>query len=352
MFRFNLYKNRVKYFLGIAMAGVTASAVVGNIKINGSIAQANDKPKIVASHNIICDLVQTIAQDTIDLTCLIDANQDPHTYRPTPGDRRAIESAQLIFYGGYELEPQIAELLSGIETPKLALYEQAVSEPLLAEHEHGEHEKHEEHEHGEHEEHESAAKPSAESVPSQPELEPDPHVWHDIENTVKIVDLVKSIFLQVNPAVAEIYLANSASLTEELWQLDAWIDNQIDTIPAGQRVLVTTHGSFNYYVRAYYLEDYKTLQGLSSASSPTAAQLGELASEIEQAGISTIFAESTTSDRVLRNVARAADVKLSEQPLYADGLGAAGNYIEMMSHNTCTIVDGLGGECEPFEPGE
>ncbi|MEO1466507.1 MAG: metal ABC transporter substrate-binding protein [Cyanobacteria bacterium J06633_1] len=364
MFRFNLYKNRVKYFLGIAMAGVTASAVVGNIKINGSIAQANDKPKIVASHNIICDLVQTIAQDTIDLTCLIDANQDPHTYRPTPGDRRAIESAQLIFYGGYELEPQIAELLSGIETPKLALYEQAVSEPLLAEHEHGEHEGHEEHEehagheghegheHEEDEEHESAAKPSAESVPSQPELEPDPHVWHDIENTVKIVDLVKSIFLQVNPAVAEIYLANSASLTEELWQLDAWIDNQIDTIPAGQRVLVTTHGSFNYYVRAYYLEDYKTLQGLSSASSPTAAQLGELASEIEQAGISTIFAESTTSDRVLRNVARAADVKLSEQPLYADGLGAAGNYIEMMSHNTCTIVDGLGGECKPFESGE
>ena len=62
-----------------------------------------------------------------------------------------------------------------------------------------------------------------------------------------------------------------------------------------------------------------------------------------------IFAESTASDRVIRNVARAADVKLSPTQLYADGLGEAKNYTEMMSHNTCAIVDGLGGECQPFE---
>ena len=163
-----------------------------------------------------------------------------------------------------------------------------------------------------------------------------------------MVELLKSIFLQANPLETELYLVNSTALTEELWQLDAWIKDQIDTIPQGQRILVTTHNALNYYVQAYNLEDYKTLQGLSSNASPTASQVRDLATEIKQTGVPTIFAESTKSDRVIGNVARAANVELSPEKLYVDSLGAAANYREMMSHNTCAIVNGLGGECEPF----
>ena len=36
---------------------------------------------------------QQIAQDTVDVACLIDAGQDPHTYSATPADRRTIEEA-------------------------------------------------------------------------------------------------------------------------------------------------------------------------------------------------------------------------------------------------------------------
>ena len=165
---------------------------------------------------------------------------------------------------------------------------------------------------------------------------------------VTMVEAIRSIMLQVNPSAAEQYLANSNSLTERLWQLDGWVEEQIATIPESKKVLVTTHNSLNYYTQAYYFEDYQTLQGLSAESSPTASQVKELAEKIKAAGIPTIFTESTKGDRVIRNVAKAADVKLSEQPLYVDGLGTAENYINMMSHNTCTIVDGLDGECKPF----
>ncbi|MEL6580209.1 MAG: metal ABC transporter substrate-binding protein [Cyanobacteria bacterium J06621_12] len=367
MFKFSANQNRVKHLLSIFVAGVAASAIAENIRVN-NIAQANDKPKVVASHNIICDLVQTIAQDSIDLTCLIDSNQDPHTYRPTPKDLQAIESAQLIFYGGYELEPLITQLLAGVETPKIALYEQAVSQPIMAEHhDHGDHDDHDDHEdhddhddhddhsdHGDHEDHEDHEDHGDHNESSKAEaaaeLEPDPHVWHDVENAVKMVDSIQSTLLQLNATAAETYSTNSVNFSEQLWQLDGWITDQINTIPPGQKTLVTTHDALNYYVQAYGLEDYQTLQGLSAASSPTASQVRELSKEIKQAGIPTIFAESTKSDRVLQNVARAADVKLSPQPLYVDGLGQAENYTEMMSHNTCAIVDGLGGECQAFEP--
>ena len=331
MFQFSLKKIQVKYILSLVIIGMITSAIAGNFKSKGNLAQAESKPKVVASHNVICNLVQTIAQDTVDLTCLIDADQDPHTYNPTPLDRKAIEEAQLIFYGGYELEPQVTKLLSATKTPKIALYEQVVTKPLMVAENH-------------HDESDESAE--------KPELEPDPHVWHNIENTVKMVELIQSIFLQANPEAAGQYLVNSTILTEQLWQLDAWIKDQIATIPERQRVLVTTHDSLNYYVKAYYFKDYQTLQGLSDESSPTASQVRKLSAEIKQTGVPTIFAEATASDRVLQNIARAADVKLSTEKLYADGLGEAKSYIEMMSHNTCAITNGLGGECKAFTPGK
>ncbi len=304
------------------MTGLSSCSIHSN-----NIAQANNQPKIVASHNIICDLVNTIAEDTVDLTCLIDGDQDPHTYRPTPSQRKAMEEAQLILYGGYQLEPQIIQLIEATETsaPKLAVYEQVVAEPILSEHEEDKADK-----------------------PKQKELEPDPHIWHNVENVVAMVELIQPILLQLNPAQAEKYLQNSSILTEKLWQLDAWIDEQIVTIPEGKRILVTTHDSFNYYVQAYPIEEYKTLQGLSSESSATASGVKDLAAEIKQTGVPTIFVEATNSDRVMNNVARTADVELASEKLFADGLGEADNYIEMISHNTCVIVDGLQGKCQAF----
>ncbi len=339
--------NGVRNILSLAVAGILASLIGSSIKTQNNTAQAQEQPKIVASHNIICDLVQTIAQVTIDLTCLIDANQDPHTYRPTPSQRKAMEEAQLILYGGYDLEPQLIKLIQAAEdseTPRttMALYEQVVAEPIMTPPEQGEHS-------GEHSE--EKAQDESEAVESKPKLAADPHVWHNIENTVAMVELLQSVLMQINPLETELYLVNSTALTEQLWQLDSWIKEQIDTIPQGQRVLVTTHDSLNYYVQAYNLEDYKTLQGLSSETAPTASQVRDLATEIKQIGVPTIFAESTESDRVIKNVARAANAELSQSQLYVDGLGEVDNYSAMMSHNTCAIVNGLGGECKPFAAG-
>ncbi len=350
--------NGIRNIFSLAIAGIVASAIASSIiKNRNNIAQAQEKPKVVASHNVICDLVTTIAEDTLDLTCLINDDQDPHTYSPTPSQRKAIEEAQLIFYGGYQLEPKVINLLEATDNkiPRIALYEQVVTEPIMSEHEeHSEAEAEAEHEHEEHSEAEAEAghdheeHSESEAAKSEPELEADPHVWHNIENTVAMVEAIESTLLQVNPQAAELYLVNSTALTEQLWQLDAWIDEQIATIPAGQRVLFTTHDSLNYYAQAYDLEDYRTLQGLSSSVSPTASQVRKLSAEIKQAGVPTIFTESTQNDRVISNVARIANVELSPEKLYVDGLGQAENYTEMMSHNTCAIVNGLGGKCQPF----
>ena len=328
--------------LRIIQASILNLGILGTMigltgcNLTNAVASPEEKPLVVASHSIICDLVTTLAEDTIELNCLIEPTQDPHTYRPSPSQRQAMEQAHFIFYGGYELEPKISQLLettteeeAKTATPKIALYEEAIAEPIRAEHEHeGEEES---------------------EVNSHSEAKPDPHIWHNVENVVAMVETIQPILLQLNPINAGLYLENTSALTEQLWQLDSWIKEQVATIPQGKKVLITPHNSLNYYVAAYGFDDYKTLQGISSASSPTASGLRNLATEIRQTGVPTIFAESTASDRVIKNVARAANVKLAEQKLYVDGLGEADSYMQMMVSNTCAIVDGLGGKCQAFE---
>lgn len=324
---------------------ITVMAIATGCKTE-VLQESPARPNVIATHSIICDFVKTIAQETIDLTCLIDADQDPHTYRPTPSQRKAIEEADLILYGGYELEPLIIKLLAATKTtaPKIALYEQVVKQPILEKPPEPKDEAHKTG--GEVSEFGGSTRKSG--VSKQQESEPDPHVWHNVKNAVAMVDLLKNLLVQTNPGASEVYLNNSKDLTAKLWQLDSWIKEQLATIPPEQKVLVTTHDSLNYYVQAYHFEEYKVLQGLSSAASPTASQVRELAAKIGQIRVPTIFAESTRSDRVIRNVANAANAELSTEKLYVDGLGDSNNYREMMSHNTCAIVNGLGGQCKPL----
>ena len=296
-----------------------------------------DKPKIVATHSVLCEFITIITQNTVDLTCLVKPGQDPHTYKPTPFQRKAMEQAQIIFYGGYELEPKIIQLIKATETSgrKIPVYEAAVTQPIVAEHNH--HQEKHDHDHEEHPEAELAA---------------DPHVWHDPQNAIAIIKYLQSAIIQLNPAQASLYAQNTLEFTEQLQLLDLWIAEQIATIPEEKRLLITTHDSFNYYVRAYELQDYKSLQGLSTEDSPTAADVKDLVTEIRQTRVPTIFAEARGNNRVINNVAREAGVTISDRQLRTDGIGKPGtdtdSYLKMMIHNTCAIVEGLEGECQPF----
>ena len=304
------------------------------------VAVAQNKPKVVVSHNVLCDLTKAIAGDTIELNCLQEAGQDIHTYRPTPTDKKAIEEARVILYGGYQLEPTIVKLIKATENPapKISLYEMAVTEPIMVEEHH-------------HEGEDMNDDPQAEATEEE-ELQPDSHVWHDVNNVMTIVESLQSLLIQLNPSDSALYLQNSQALNRQLGQLNVWIGEQIATIPEGQNILVTARDSLNYYAQAYDFADYQTLQGLGDEAGSTAANLGKLATKIQEMGVPTIFAEAGESDRLINSIAREANVKVGETALLTESLGQTGtntdNYIGMMTNNTCAIVEGLGGKCTPF----
>ncbi len=299
---------------------------------NASSSSAS-KPAVIASNSVLCDLTQQIAQETIDLKCLIPGGKDAHTYSPTPDDRKAIETGSLILYGGYDFEPEVTKLIRAANSKNaIAVHELAVPKPIMAE---------EEHEHGD-------EKKEAKPKEAQPKLEADPHVWHNVKNGMAIVQVLRTQLTQASPANAALYEKNAKDLTDRLTKLDTWVTQSVATIPTASKKLVTTHDALSYYSQAYGIPIEGALQGISTTEKPSAQRIATLVATIKSTQVPTLFAEVSVNPKLIETVAKESGVKLSALPLVADGLGEPGGpsdtYEKMIRENTTAIVTGLGGK--------
>jgi manganese/iron transport system substrate-binding protein len=295
----------------------TTSTAIGTLS-------AGDRPLVVATNTVVCDLTRQIAADTVNLKCLIDPGSDLHEYVPKPDDSKAIEQAKLILYGGYNLEPQLIKLIKATANPapKIAVDEVAVPNPQQFE--------------------------------EDGKTETDPHVFHSAANGALLAAVISKNLSQLEPNNASLYAANTQKVTGELTQIDTWIKSEIATIPTAQRKLVTTHDAFGYYSKAYGIPVVGALQGISTEEKPTPTRVAALVKDIKTAGVPAIFAETTINPKLIDAVAKEAKVKVADQELFADGLGEKGSpgdtYQNLLLSNTKTIVENLGGTYTPFQP--
>jgi manganese/iron transport system substrate-binding protein len=302
-------------------SGLSPTATTTN-EPKAATAASSKAPLVIATTDVLCGLVKTIAKETVELKCLVAAGTDPHTYAVTPADRQAIETASLLLYAGHGFEPTIIKAIEATKNTaaKVAVNEVAVTKPL--------------------------------QMVEDGKAETDPHVWHDAQNGIKIVAALESALSKAVPAQATTYAANAKTLTTELTQIDTWIKSQIDTIPAKSRKLVTTHDALGYYGKAYGIPIEGALQGLSTEEKPTPTRVKKLVTEIKTSGVPTVFTEAGNSSKLLESVATDAKVKVSTNPLFADGLGEAGStgdtYPKMLISNTQVITEGLGGKFQAF----
>jgi manganese/iron transport system substrate-binding protein len=306
--------------IGFTIASLLTALLIGNVAPRST---AQSKPTVVVTTALLCDVTKQIAQDTVDLKCLVDAGSDPHTYQLKTDDRKAIETAKLVLYSGYDFEPQLVKAIqtSSNPAPKVAINEIAVPKPQTFE--------------------------------EDGKTETDPHVFHNAENGAEIAKAVGQQLSNLQPSQSSLYRENTNKLSDELMQIHTWIKSQISTIPMEQRKLVTTHDAFGYYSTAYDLPVLGALQGLSTEEQPTAKRVAELVREIRSSKVPTVFVELTANPKLLNAVAKEAKVKVAEQELFADGIGEAGSvgesYPKMLISNTKTIVIGLGGKFTEFK---
>ena len=212
----------------------------------------------------------------------------------------------------------------------------------------GETEGHEEHgheeEHDEHDEEEHGEEEEDEHGHGHAHGEHDPHFWFDPVRVQQAVNVISAQLSTLDSAGQTAYRDNAAAYNRELDDLDHWIEEQVALVPDDHRVLVTSHDAYQYYAQRYGFEVVGTIFPLTTEVEPSAQDLAMLAELIEHEGVPAVFGETTHSDRMLRRIAEETGATIIGG-LYSGSLGEeggeAGNYLDMMRHNTRIMVEAL-----------
>src|SRR5690606_19906922 len=194
------------------------------LPLGAPAARAQAAPLVVATVGMIGDVAAELAGSCATVTTLVGSGSDPHLYRASAGDVRALSRADLILYGGLHLEAGLAQVLDGFEgrIPVVAVSEAAVPA-------------------------ERRIRASAAGGVY------DPHVWMDVSQWRDAVPVIEAALVEhaVDAGCAPEVAARAAEYRALLDDLHAWALAAIASVPAEQRVLVTAHDAFEYFGRAY-----------------------------------------------------------------------------------------------------
>ena len=178
----------------------------------------------------------------------------------------------------------------------------------------------------------------------------DPHVWHDPANIIKMSKVISknlkkdiSIFNRKDRKSINERIDSTESL---LSGLNGWIFVQDSTIPEQDRVLVSKHKAMDYYGAAFGFETVSLLDFLGDSSSLRPENISSTLNMLKEENVKAIFPEQIPASKLLKNLSRQSSVPLASNQIFVDGLMMKGNTISVAVHNTCTIVDSLGGSCD------
>ena len=280
---------------------------------------------VVATHSILGEFVTIVGGDRIIVRTLVGPQGDAHEFEPRPTDAAAIAEAAILFENGLGFEPWLDDLYaaSGSGAVRVVATDSMVPLPAAG----------------------LSGRGGAEGGPGDlGQL--DPHVWHDVTNAMRMVENVQAALLKADPSHADVYAANADAYLAQLTELDAWVRQQVERLPAGRRKLVTSHDTFGYFAVRYGFDVVGTALGGTTAglADPSAGAIAELVEAIKAAGVRAIFAENVSNPGLMRQIAAEAGVELAPL-LYTDALGEPGGagdtYVKAIRYNVSTIVDAL-----------
>jgi manganese/iron transport system substrate-binding protein len=245
---------------------------------------------VVTSTTVLADLVRQVGGDQVSVTSLVPKGGEVHTFDPTPSDLRAVAGADLIVMNGLGLDDWLHALVDDAD----------------------------------------ASAPVVELGPDLPGVEyltadgtPDgtvnPHLWLDVSYAARYSQRITEALADVAPDRAAAIRVGGDAYATRLADLDAWVRDQIGTIPEEDRVIVSFHEAFPYFAAAYGLTIVGTIVD-APGQDPSAGEIAGLVDAIRRSGAKAVFGEAQFSPDLVQTVADEAGVVV-ETDLYNDSLG-------------------------------
>lgn len=304
----------MKYLYSICIA-LSLASCSGKNETSG-----NKTLYIVTTTGMIGDAVKNIAGEKATVVSLMGPGVDPHLYKATQGDLTELRKADIIVYNGLHLEGKMQEIFTELaKTKKVFAVSDGIDENKLR----------------------NVAVVSGTATH-------DPHIWFDVLLWSQGIQYIGNKISETDAKNSETYKNNTQAYIEKLKTLDAEVREKINTIPAENRILITSHDAFGYFGNAYGIE-VKGLQGISTAAEFGLKDITDMVDLIIADKIKAVFVESSVSEKSIRAVAEGCKekghaIKIGGT-LYSDAMGAAntpdGTYTGMVTHNVNTITEAL-----------
>ncbi|MFE7223276.1 zinc ABC transporter substrate-binding protein AztC [Nocardioides sp. NPDC057577] len=279
-------------------------------------ADDDDRPHIVVTTNILGDVVASTVGDAARVTTLMRPNADPHSFEISAREAAMMREADLIVSNGLGLEEGLQRHLDRAADAGVETYVAGEQIDVL------------------------------DYSDGEAEGAPDPHFWTDPARMLDVVDGLEAAVTDIDGIDEPAVERAAAAYKIELESLDREMTDSFASIPQAHRSLVTNHHVFGYLADRFGFRVVgAVIPGGTTLAAPSAADLRDLTEAIEQAGVRTIFAESSQPDRLIQVLADEAGVDVEVSELFTESLTEKGQgadtYLTMMRANTERITSGL-----------
>lgn len=298
------------------LSRLAASLLLAGALLTGCASSATERPLVVVSTNILGDVVSNLVGDDVEVLTLMRPGADPHSFEISASEAARVRSADLVVSNGLGLEEGLQQHLDAAADAGVAAFVAGDVVDVMP--------------------YTSTDAGGAD----------DPHFWTHPAQTIAVVDALVPVLEGLDGVDAAAIAARAADYREALEAIDADMTTAFAAIPEARRALVTNHHVFGYLAERFGFRVVgAVIPGGTTLAAPSASDLADLVSAIDEAGVRTIFAESSQPDRLMKALAEEADVDVTVTELFTESLtdatGGAPDYLTMMRVNTERIATGL-----------
>jgi ABC-type Zn uptake system ZnuABC Zn-binding protein ZnuA len=297
--------------LALVIVVVAVAAACQASSSNPSPASAGAKLAVVTTTTVFGDLVANVGGDLVQVTSLVPRHADVHTFDPKPADVRAVAGARLLVMNGLGLDDWLQKTITNASATGTPLVKLGVDLP------------------------------GVELLPGEDPGTQNPHLWMAVPYAMLYVDRIAAALEAADPANKASYDQQATTYKARLQTLDAKIRDEIGTIPAADRKLVTFHDAFPYFAREYGIE----LVGVAvqaPGQDPSAGEIADLIQAIKAAKVKAIFSENQFPTRLVDQIAAQTGATVVAD-LYDDALGdpPVDSYVGVIEWDVNELVKAL-----------
>ena len=328
----------MKKFKGLVFTLMSFVVLLVGCDTDSKMGSVSDKLQIVTTLFPQYDFARVIGGDKVDVTLLLPAGMESHSYEPTPADIIKINKADLFIYTGESMEQWAHSIIESVDSNEVYVLDVSKNVPLLAPNSTVE----DNHDHeGENHDHEAEVEVGHDHSEGDGHNHTyDPHIWASPKNAMIMVNNILEALCEVDSENADYYKDNANAYLAELEELDHELE---DVVTNAKRDTIYHGGRF----AMQYLTNQYGIHYVSAPfeAEPSAALVAQMIKEIKEQNIPVIYYEELVDPKISQMISDETGAKMlllhSCHNVSKEDFNNGVTYLSLMKQNVENLKVGL-----------